>query len=77
MLSVATGAVLITYLSSHAINFRLTNQDDRIVWSVEAKSIGWEPAAFSVLCLAMLYTGRIDWVIDTAESMAQRLKGKD
>jgi hypothetical protein len=77
IVSIAAGGVLLLYLSSQAISFKAGNNGEKVVWSVEAKSIDWKPAALSLVCLAALYTGRIDWVIDAAEDAVKRFGSKD
>jgi len=73
--AIVTIAALTTiggYLGTNGLSIKVKGDRGAIVWTVETTAIDWHPIVVSSVILAALYTGRIDWVIDTAEKWADR-----
>ena len=73
--AIVTIAALTTiggYLATNVLSVKVKGDRGAVVWTVETTAIDWHPIVVSSVILAALYTGRIDWVIDTAEKWADR-----
>lgn len=77
IITIAALATIGEYLISHGLSIKIKGDRESITWTIETTKIDWQPIAISSLILAALYTGRIDWVIDTAEKWADRDAKKD
>jgi hypothetical protein len=72
IVTIAALGTIVGYLGSNGLSIKVSSNQGELTWTAETTPIEWQPIGVSSLILAALYTGRIDWVINVAESWAKR-----